>query len=49
MIKLSWLDKYKASKNVAISKSYILRKKAQELNSFFTFHGYLSTILLLKK
>ena len=38
LLKLSWLDQYKARKNVATSKSYILRKKFQKLKDILTFH-----------
>ena len=33
LIKLSWLDKYKARKNVTTSKRYIWRKIAQKLKN----------------
>ena len=38
LIKFSWLDKYLARKNVAISKRYILTKSPQKLKSIFGFH-----------
>ena len=38
MIKLTWLEKYKATKNAAILKSYILSERIQKLKNIVTFH-----------
>ena len=38
LIKLSWLDKFKARRNVATSERYILRKIAKKLKKIYALH-----------
>ena len=38
LIKLSWLDRFKARRNVATSERYILRKIAKKLKKIYAFH-----------
>ena len=40
LIKLSWLEKYKVTKNIAISKRYIFSKRVQKLKEIVTFHDF---------
>ena len=41
LTKLSWLEKYKLTKDVAISKKYIFSMMVQKLKNIVTFHEYL--------
>ena len=44
LIKLSFLDKHQARKNVASLKRYILRKRGKKLKDIFTFNSYLEEL-----